>query len=328
MNVAADRVNAKGIIVDGKKLTLKMRYIDDRSDAQVALASGIQMFRDEHVNILFGPLASEAISMTPVAAEHNVINISLATQAPDLVGPKYPLLFAALPANNYRIGAMVAGIQKFYPNTKKVAFLTGSGGNDTIIGPMTTQLAAAGITGTAFTYPPGTKDISTVATKVVAAAPDLIVVGNSPEEQTSDVEQLTAAGLPKTVPCLCYSTQMKPNGRDQLFPSAFSPVDPGVQTSPEIDKFKADITKYLPNPTAFNVQLALAYYFTIRLTALAVEKANSTTDVKAIAKAMTEVSLTEFGAQFQWAGNHTIQVPLAVTQISGTGVSKVVQVSP
>ncbi|MGI8608876.1 MAG: ABC transporter substrate-binding protein [Candidatus Dormibacteria bacterium] len=331
MNVAADKVNKNGgIVVDGKKYTLKMKYVDDRSDAQVALADGIQMFRDDHIKVLVGPLASEAVSMTPVAAQYNVINISLATQAPDLVGPKYPLLFAALPANNYRIGAMVAGIKHFYPGTKKVDFITGNGSNDTIVGPMTTQLQAVGITAGQFTYPPGTTDISTVASKVVADNPDLIVVGNSPQEEQSDVAQLDAAGLPKSVPCLCYSTELKPNGRPQLFPSAFSPVDPGVQSTPEIDAFKTAQTKYMNGATLqpFNVTLGLAYYFSVQLTALAMTKANSTTDVAAIAKAMTEVSDTEFGAKFQWSSNHTITVPLAVTQISGTGTSTVTQVTP
>jgi branched-chain amino acid transport system substrate-binding protein len=331
MNVAADRVNKNGgIVVGGKKYNLKIKYADDRSDAQVALADGIAMFRDDHINVLIGPLASEAVSMTPVAAQHNVINISLATQAPDLVGPKYPLLFAALPANNYRIGAMVAGIKHFYPNTKKVAFITGNGSNDTIVGPMTTQLQAAGITAGQFTYPPGTTDISTVASKVVADKPDLIVVGNSPDEEQSDISQLDAAGLPKSVPCLCYATELKPNGRDQIFPSAFSPVDPGVQSTPEIDAFKAAEQKYMNGATLqpFNVTLGLAYYFSVQLTAMAMQKANSTTDVNAIAQAMTQVSDTEFGAKFQWSTNHTITVPLAVTQITGTGTSTVTTVTP
>ena len=331
MNVAADRVNANGgIVVGGKKYNLKMKFVDDRSDAQVALADGIQMFRDDHINVLVGPLASEAISMTPVAAQHHVINISLATQAPDLVGPQYPLLFAALPANNYRIGAMVAGIKHFYPDAKKVDFITGNGSNDTILGPMTTQLQAAGIATGAFTYPPGTTDISTVASKVVADNPDVIVVGNSPQEEQSDINQLDAAGLPKTIPCLCYATELKPNGRPQLFPSAFSPVDPGVQSTPEIEAFKTAEQKYMNGATLapFNVTLGLAYYFSVQLTAMAMQRANSTTDVNAIAKAMTEVSDTEFGAKFQWSANHTITVPLAVTQISGTGTSTVTQVTP
>jgi branched-chain amino acid transport system substrate-binding protein len=331
MNVAADKVNsAGGIVIGGKKYTLKMKFVDDRSDAQQAIAAGIQMFQDDKINVVFGPLASEAVSFTPVAAEHKVVNVSLATQAPDLVGPKYPYLFAALPSNNYRIAAMVAGIQHFYPNTKKVDFITGNGSNDTIVGPMSTQLQAAGIQSGTFTYPPGTTDISTVATKVVADKPDMVVVGNSPSEEQSDITQLDAAGLPKEIPCLCYATELKPNGRPQLFPSAYSPVDPGNQSSPDIDAFKASLQKYMSGTTltAFNIGLGLAYYFVVQLTAKAMTKANSLTDVSAISKAMTQVSLTEFEANFQWAQNHTVTVPLAVTQISGDGKAVVAQVSP
>lgn len=331
MQVAADKVNADGgIVVGNKRMTLKMLFKDDRSDAQVAIADSIEIIRDQHINVIFGPLASEAIAATPVLAQQKVINISLATEAPDLVGAKYPLLFAILPSTNYRIGAIVAGIQHFYPNTKHVAYVT-SNISDRIAVPLTTQLEVAGMDITTYSFPPGTTDISTVATKVVAAHPDLIVVGGNLTEEQNVVNQLTAAGLPKTVPCVCYAAQL-PNsfGRPQMFPSAYSPVDPGVQTSPEIDAFKAAFLKKLGEPTAlsFQVGLGLAYYFAVQLVAKAMQQANTTTDVNAIAKALTEVSVTGFGAKFQWGSGHTIQVPLAMTSVSATGTATVAQIAP
>ena len=189
----------------------------------------------------------------------------------------------------------------------------------------------AGIDITNYTFPPGTTDISTVATKVVAAKPDLIVVGGNLTEEQNVVNQLTAAGLPKSVPCVCYAAQL-PNsfGRPQLFPSAYSPVDPGVETSPEIDAWKAAFLKQLGEPTAlaFQVGLGLAYYNAVQLVAKAMTQANTTTDVNAIAKAMTEVSVTQFGAKFQWGTGHTITVPLAMTSVSATGTATVAQIAP
>jgi branched-chain amino acid transport system substrate-binding protein len=331
MQIAADKVNADGgIVVGNKRMTLKMLFKDDRSDAQVAIADSVEIIRDQHINVIFGPLASESIAATPVLAQQKVINVSLATEAPDLVGSKYPLLFAILPSTNYRIGAMVAGIQHFYPNTKHVAYVT-SNISDRIAAPLTTQLETAGIDLTNYTFPPGTTDISTVATRVVAAKPDLIVVGGNLNEEQNVVNQLTGAGLPKTVPCVCYAAQL-PNsfGRPQMFPSAYSPVDPGVQTSPEIEAFKAAFLKQLGEPTAlsFQVGLGLAYYFAVQLVAKAMTQANTTTDVNAIAKAMTEVSVTQFGAKFQWGAGHTITVPLAMTSVSATGTATVAQIAP
>jgi ABC-type branched-subunit amino acid transport system substrate-binding protein len=331
MQLAADKVNADGgVVVGNKKLTLKMIFKDDRSDAQVAIADAIEIIRDQHINVIFGPLASEAIAATPVLAQQKVINVSLATEAPDLVGPKYPLLFAILPSTNYRIGAMVAGIQHFYPNTKHVAYVT-SNISDRISAPLATQLEVAGIHIDNYTFPPGTTDISTVATKVVAAKPDLIVVGGNLTEEQNVVNQLTGAGLPKSVPCVCYAAQL-PNsfGRPQMFPSAYSPVDPGFQSSPEIDAFKSAFLKQLNATTAqpFQVGLGLAYYSAIQLVAKAMQQANTTTDVNAISKAMTEVSLTGFGAKFQWNAGHTITVPLAMTSVSASGVATVAQIAP
>ncbi|PZR90108.1 MAG: hypothetical protein DLM67_18145 [Candidatus Nephthysia bennettiae] len=330
MNVAADRVNkAGGIVAGGKKYNLKMLYMDDRSDAQVAIADATQMINDNHINVVVGPLANEAISATPVIAQHKAINLSLAASLFGLLGDKYPLLFSALPSNDYRTGVTVSGIRHFYPNAKKVAFLTGN--NDGLLKPMSSQLQAAGITAGDFTYPPGTKDISTVATKVVADKPDIIVVGTSPQEEQSDIQQLDAAGLPKSTPCVCYSTELPSSiGHPQLFPSAYSPVDPGVQSTPEIDAFKSALKTQLngADVTPFNIGIGLAYYFVVQLTAKAMTKANTVTDTAAIAKALTDVSLTEFGAKFQFASDHTITVPLAVTQITETGKTTVVQLKP
>lgn len=330
MNVAVDRVNKDGgVVVGNKKMKLQMVFSDDRSDAQVAVANAIQLINDQHINVLFGPLANEAISATPVIAQRNVLNISLAADLFGLLGPKYPLLFSALPSNSYRIGAMVSGIKHFYPNAKKVDFLTGN--NDGLLAPMSAQLQAAGITPGNFTYPPGTTDISTVATKVVADKPDIIVVGTSPSEEQNVLNQLDTAGLPKSVPCVCYSTELPASvGHPQLFPSAYSPVDPGVQSTPEIEAFKSALKKQLNtnDVTPFNIGIGLAYYFTVELVAKAIEKANSTTDVNAIAKALIEVSITEFGAKFQFSQDHTITVPLAVTQIMPSGQTTVAQFTP
>lgn len=329
MQVAADRVNSgDGLVVGNKKYTLKMKFTDDRSDAQVAVTQAISMINDDKINVILGPLATEATSATPVIAQHNAINLSLAASLFGLLGPNYPLLFSALPSNNYRVGAMVAAVKQLYPTTKKVAFLTGK--TDGVMAGMTPGLQGAGITTGDFTYPAGTTDISTVATKVVAFKPDIIVIGNSPSEETSDVQQLDAAGLPKSVTCVCYSTELPSSvGHPQLFPSAYSPVDAGVQSTPEIDAFKAALkVKLGKDPSAFDTSIGLAYYFVVQLTAKAMEQAGTTTDVTKIAQAMTQVSLTEFGAKFQWDSAHNLAVPLAMTQISATGQTNVIQVAP
>ncbi len=328
MQVAADRVNSgDGLIVANKKYTLKMKFTDDRSDAQVAVTQAISLINDDKINVILGPLATEAVSATPVIAQHNAINLSLAASLFGLLGPKYPLLFSALPSNDYRVGAMAAAVKQLYPNAKKVAFLTGK--TDGVLAGMTPALQGAGVTIGDFTYPAGTTDISTVATKVVAFQPDIIVVGNSPSEETSDVQQLDAAGLPKTVTCVCYSTELPSSvGHPQMFPSAYSPVDAGVQSTPEIEAFKTALKAKLgKDPSAFDTSIALAYYFVVQLTAKAMVQAGTTTDVNKIAQAMTQVSLTEFGAKFQFDSNHAIAVPLAMTQISATGQTNVIQVA-
>ena len=329
MEVAADRVNSgSGLVVANKKYTLKMMFTDDRSDAQVAVTQALSMINDNKINVIVGPLATEATSATPVIAQHNAINLSLAAGLFGLLGPKYPLLFSGLPSNSYRVGAMAAAVKQLYPNAKKVAFLTGK--DDGVMATMVPALNTAGITTGDFTYPSGTTDISTVATKVVAFQPDVIVVGNSPSEETSDVQQLDAAGLPKSVTCVCYSTELPSTvGHPQLFPSAYSPVDAGVQSTPEIEAFKAALkTKLGKDPSAFDTSIALAYYFVVQLTAKAMVQAGTTTDVNKIAQAMTQVSLTEFGAKFQWDSGHNITVPLAMTQISASGQTNVIQVAP
>ena len=329
MQVAADRINSgDGLVIGGKKYTLKMKFADDRSDAQTAVSQAISFINDDHINVIIGPLATEAQSATPVIAQHNAINLSLAAGLFGLMGSKYPLLFSALPNNNYRVGAMAAGLLHFYPNIKKVAFLTGA--DDGVMPVMAPALQKAGITTGDFTYPRGTTDISTVATKVVAFKPDAIVVGNSPSEETSDVKQLDSAGLPKSVVCMCYSTVLdKSIGHPQIFPSAYLPIDAGVQSTPETDSFKAALKDKLgKDPAAFDVSIALAYYFVVKLAAKGMQQAGTTTDVNKIAQGMTQVSFTEFGAKFQFDGDRYVTVPLAMTQTLPDGTKNVAQVAP
>ncbi len=223
---------------------------------------------------------------------------------------------------------MAAGLLHFYPNVKKVAFITGA--DDGVMPVMGPALQKAGITTGDFTYPRGTTDISTVATKVVAFKPDAIIVGNSPDEETSDVKQLDSAGLSKSVVCVCYSTVLDPKvGHPQIFPSAYLPVDAGVQSTPETDAFKAALKTHLgKDPSVFDVSIALAYYFVTRLAAEGMVKAGTTTDVAKIAQAMTQVSITEYGAKFQFDGDRYITVPLAMTQTLPDGTKNVAQVAP
>lgn len=328
MEVAADRVNSgSGLEIGGKKYTLKIKFADDRSDAQTAVTQAISFINDDKINVVIGPLATEAQSATPVIAQHNAINLSLAAGLFGLMGPNYPLLFSALPTNNYRVGAMEAGLLHFYPDVKRVAFITGN--TDGVMAVMGPLLQKAGITIGDFTYPAGTTDISTVATKAVAFKPDAIIVGNSPSEETSDVQQLDAAGLPKSVVCMCYSTELQNNAHPQIFPSAYLPIDAGVQSTPETDAFKSALQAKLGKaPSPFDVSIALAYYFVTKLAAYGMAKAGTTTDVNKIAQAMTQVSFTEFGAKFQFDNDRFITVPLAMTQILPGGTTNVAQVAP
>jgi hypothetical protein len=129
---------------------------------------------------------------------------------------------------------------------------------------------------------------------------------------------------------MCYSTELPSTvGHPQIFPSAYLPIDAGVQKTPETDAFTAALkTKLGKDPSPFDISIALAYYFVVKLAAKGMAQAGTTTDVNKIAQGMTQVSFTEFGAKFQFDSNRFVTVPLAMTQTLPDGSTNVAQVAP
>ena len=325
VKVAADKINAAGgISADGKKLNVKVLITDDRSDSQVAVADAIQMIDDNHLKVIFGPLALAANAVAPIANQNKVINVTACSCAQNAGAAPFPLLFYRQPSNSSFMGVVVSAAKHFYPSAKTFAIMAdNSGNNPDLTALLKTDLAAAGLTALDFTYPAGTADLSTVAAKVAAAKPDIVWATTSVQEVVNDMNSLDAAGVPKSVPIFSeggdVSTQAKASGRPTVtFIS--NAIDVVHDNSPDINAFKqALIAKNGAPIDDADLPPAQYYYFAMQLIAKAMTLANSTTDTAAIAKAMLKVSLTEFGSQFQWNAAHYMSYALAIVSYSATG---------
>ncbi len=335
VKVAADKINAgSGIVADGKKLTVKMLILDDRSDPQAAAAAAIQMIRDNNIKVIFGPLAVAAASVAPISNENKVINVTACSCAQALKpgDTPYPMLFYRQPTDAHFAGVAVSAAKKFYPQAKSLAIMAPVVGSNQLLNPLLTAgFEAAGVKVLNFSYPAGTADLSTIATKVAAAKPDIVWATTSVQEVTNVMRSLDAAGVPKTVPVFSQGGDVsaQANGRPVVvfISNAF---DAARETSPDVAKFKEAIIAKNGGPIEIaNIPPAQYYYFAMQLIAKAMTKANTTTDTAAIAREMTNVSLDEFGGHFQWnATDHHMSYPLAIVSYSSTGQPTVEHLSP
>ena len=299
------------------------------------------MFRDNHINILLGPIASAAIAVAPIAAQQHVINISPSTAAQALMGqPKYPLLFSEAPSLNWRAGAAVAGVLHWFPNTKKVAFMAPDDATDQALFPVvTTLLTSNNIASQYFDYPPNATDLSTVATKVAAYNPDLIFTSGA----TGSVQQLTnvfhsidAAGIPKSVNVFAWTggpdMATQAAGRAYVGQVTYS-TDFVTQKSPDILAFEAALAQKLGlAPTALTSSQLLGaslYANVVPLMAQAISSANTTSDVNAIAASMLRVSATGLGAvKLQWGPDHNLNFPIVSDMVDAQGMVHTAHLTP
>jgi branched-chain amino acid transport system substrate-binding protein len=320
VEAGVEDVNASGgVVIHGKKYLFKLYWLDDRSDPEVSLSDVVSLIRDDKVAAVIGPLANGAPTVAPVAAEDGVINISAASAVESLMDtPKYPLLFSTSPDATYRASAVIAGIKHWFPNTKSLAVVSPSTtAAQTLIPPMEKAAAAAGISFKSYLFPATSTDISAIATNVVGFHPD--VVWSQPDDETilSVIKQLTDAGLPSSVPVFSWGGDLSvysgANGRAIITQSTLGVDLSGADKNPAVLKFISEVSakmRALGAPLT-NINFASLYYPAVLVLAKAMEAAQSTSDEKAIAKAMRDgASASVFGRKESWSSNGHFPYPI------------------
>lgn len=118
--LAVKEINAAGG-VKGRKLELIVR--DTQSDPTKAVNAAAELARQQHVDVIFGPLNSgEALAATPLIARMGVPQIDPCWVDTVIDVKKYPLAFRNAP-NNHQIGAAANGYVMDVLKLKKIAVI-------------------------------------------------------------------------------------------------------------------------------------------------------------------------------------------------------------
>jgi branched-chain amino acid transport system substrate-binding protein len=296
---AVDEINkAGGFTVGDTKYTFDLKVIDDKSDQAASVQGATQLINDEHVVALIGPIGPLGPSVTQLTTAQNVINFSSSSSVSAIAGPpKNPLTFITNGSGAKKIQATVDSLKAFAPNAKSVAIFGPADETAAGVTPVFQKaFDAAGMTMKTFTYPTGTTDLSTVATRLVAAKPDAVILGWANSDRVTQGPQLTAAGLPKEVPVLLYADAIGTctaifKGR----PCIAHPLAGADLTSTSLDADrKAFVDRFLKFTNSSKlpdqVSAVLWTYDFPGILSQAMTKAGTVTDATAIGKALHEVT--------------------------------------
>jgi branched-chain amino acid transport system substrate-binding protein len=323
VKLAIDEVNKSGgVKVDGKTYKMQLKLVDDRSDAQAAVAGATQLIKDDKVKVIIGPISGLTPPVAKLAAANHVIQLNAAAVANALAGTKdYPLIFGTLPTGQARCGLAAQAIKDFFPNTKSTAIVGPSDptGQNNLPFCMS-EFKKLGLGPKSFPYPPGTKDLTTTMTKVAAAKPDAISTGWSAPDAQNVFSAVGPAGIKDDVPMLLYGTSYdagvtgfkggRPFIAHPIVVSDFTVPNPTPQAQAFADKLKTFLKTDKLDPLETTAEF---FYDPMKHLAESMKQANTVTDTQAIADKMNSITTEGITGPTRFV-NGNIQVGVDVTE--------------
>jgi branched-chain amino acid transport system substrate-binding protein len=291
----ADINNDGGVKVGNTTYKLDLKVVDDRSDAQAAVAGATGLLRDDKVKYILGPISGLTPPVAKLAAASNVIHLSAASVASSLAGTKdYPLLFGTLVTPEGRCEVQAKSIKEFFPKVKTAAIVGPNDPTGQLDFPICEQkFKAEGLTPTLFRYPPGTKDLTVTMTKVAASKPDIIVTGWSANDAADMFPAIADSGIPTDVPVVLFGASYTA-GKDGLkdgrpfianpfVVSDFTVPNPTQEAIAFRDRAQQFLKTQQLDPLATTMEF---FYDAVRHLAVAMEKAGTVDDTAKVAQAM------------------------------------------
>lgn len=298
---AKDIDDEGGFEVAGKRYKLEVEAKDNRSEPAVATSSAIGLIRDNDIKFMFGP--SVGVVAGPVAqvvqSQHVMFFSSASLLEPLLtkesVGPggKDSLIFHTLISEQKIAEYNAEGLQRLLPNVKKIAILWPNDANATFILPIFEKVMKEKgfeiVSDTRFS--PTATDFEPYLTKVKASKPDILFVSYVVPESAAMLRQaenlhVAPAYMNWNIP----PSQANLAGRPMKQPlfilyNTRQPYDP---TTPAAKRFFTDMKSLLGELPEL-AGLGAWYYDYVYMLVSAMEQAHSTTNMEAIASALSKV---------------------------------------
>jgi branched-chain amino acid transport system substrate-binding protein len=309
VQLAADEINkAGGFKVGGTTYKLKVVSMDGKTDANTSVADATGLIRDDGINIIFGPVGVGALQVAQLTQQKGVLafNPTGTTDAlltPDHIGANQ-LLFKSGPPLTVRIPIWDQAVVSFSPVPIKKAALIFSDDATTAstIGPIEQGLTAHGIQVTRILFPPATQDFSTFLEKARAFGADLLWLGYDPVSGLAMTRQAEQLGVGKIYAAASFPMSIAiKDAIGKPISKPFVVVYAGAQfeqpSSPRAKQVAKDYQALFGTPLAAKTASSdlNLYYDTVYELVAAMQKANSVTDLKAIATALESTKISGLG---------------------------------
>ena len=292
---AVKQINqAGGFVVKGKHYKFSVTTENDNTSPATAVQKATGLISSQKVVAIFGPIGAQGPAVEQLTTQGKVINFSSSSSVSTTAGPpKNPLVFMTDGGAQARVDAVVSAIKSFVPRVKKVAILGPQEETAAAIIPvLNSTFSNAGITAVNFSYPVGTTDLSSVLTRLVAAKPQVVLMGWAAPDRQTQAQQFAAAGLPSSTAEFLYAgtiseCQSDAHGRPCI-------ADPLAGADLSSSSLSASDRRFISGFEAFTktstlspqIEATLWTYDYPFMLAQAMTKAGTVTDTTAIANAL------------------------------------------
>ena len=194
--MAIDELNAKGVVINGQKVTLQLISEDDGADPKQGTAVA-QKLVDAHVNGVVGHLNSgTTVPASKIYNDAGIVQISPATTAPVYTRQRFPGAFRVV-ASDAKLGGTLSkyAIEKL--QAKNIAVIDdrttyGQGVADEFV--KGTKKPGVKVVGREFTSASAT-DYTAILTSIKAKKPDLVFFGGMDSVAGPMLKQMKALGI-------------------------------------------------------------------------------------------------------------------------------------
>jgi branched-chain amino acid transport system substrate-binding protein len=245
--------NDKGGLL-GRQIELKI--LDDQSNADRVVADYEQLIGSDKVDLVVGPFSTRlVVPSARVAQEYGMLFVEPAGAAAEVFGQGFTNLFYAAPAvaddhYNHLAEYLLAMPADQKPKTVAYAAMDDPFAQGTAYG-LKKKLEAAGIrTVVDEVYPPNTTDFGSIAAKIAAARPDMVVGGSQYQDgvnvivalqQLNFQPKLAAFSTAPTSPEFAKAIGNKTEGI--LSPTGYSQDAPYASNKEFVEKFTTQFGK-------------------------------------------------------------------------------------
>jgi ABC-type branched-subunit amino acid transport system substrate-binding protein len=306
VRLAIERLNARGVVIGGKKTRFELDSQDDAADPRTGMTVA-QNLVDSNVKVIFGPFNSGVA--IPISGLVNNASIVMATVAsnPSITQHGYPFVFR-ISASDTQLGSRMGTFAAKQLKVKRMAVIDdrtayGQGVADEFIRSATAN--GIEIVEREYTTDKAT-DFVSILTRIKGTAPEGIFYGGYYAQAGALRRQMKRLGMNGYLlggDAMC-NAELGKLGGGAIDERVYCPQGgPVLEQTPEGRQFRADYrNRFATDPLTYSAAL----YDGMNLVVKAMEKANSTDPAKYRA-ALADIDFQGISGHYQFDRNRDLQ---------------------